>query len=270
MIEMVANALQVNEGRDVDALLTNLQGEYHLHSDVLSVASYGDCSNRKRLFIIGFCKEQVGEIGKQYQFPEPEFDASKFFTARDIAIPDWQVPEKYWLKEDIGPFHPLPRPRPLCIHKIGQIRPGMGPSWRPYAVQTHDGIYPTQTTHNGGGRRVPLSWQYGDKISDTRITVPIEAAGIASLPDDYVEWARSFDDSDEFLFKAINMGIPLRTATAIDSSVHDLLVKAGITFDIDDDNVPESAMGADEEFHTAMENQNESWIGLMRHIRSIQ
>ena len=270
MIEMVANALRVNDGADVETVLTSLQGEYHLHSEVVAVAGHGDCSNRQRLFIVGFCKDRVGDMGTEFSFPTPQFHSGNSYTAADVAVPDEAVPNDYWLYEDIDPFTPTPTPKPLCIHKIAQCAPGMGPSWRPHAVQTHAGIYPCQTTHNGGGRRVPLRWQEGDPIDKTRVTVPTEAGRIANLPDEYIGWVRTFDDSDEFLFKAINMGIPLRTATAIDHSVHDLLVRAGIDFDITADDVPESAAGVDTDFDASMATHKESWVGLMRHIRSIQ
>ena len=205
LIEMVANVLQVNDGMEVDTVVEATSQDYVVHQQVLSVAQYGDCSNRKRLFIVGFCKERVGCMANKFEFPQPEFDEHNFYTARDVAVPDDVVPDKYWLHEDVEPFIPYKDPLPLCIHKIGHIKPGMGPSWRPYAVQTFDGIFPTQTTHNGGGRRVPLSWKQGDPIRRARVTVPTEAPRVASLPDDYIDVAAAIDPSDEFRFKAVNI-----------------------------------------------------------------
>jgi len=193
---MVANSLKVNEGAEVYVVVKMLEADYHVHSSVLRVASYGDCSNRERLFIVGFHKENVGSIGAEFKFPLAEFDDSHFFTAKDVAMPDEDVPERFWMYEDVEPFATYPEPRPLCIHKVGQIRPGMGPSWRPYAVQTHDGIYPCQTTHNGGGRRLPLGWRDGDSMGVARVTCPQEAVRIASLPDDYQSFVSAHDSSD--------------------------------------------------------------------------
>lgn len=65
--------------------------------------------------------------------------------------------------------------------------------------------------------------------------MPTETVRIASMPDDYMAQIKQFDATDEFLFKAINMGIPMRTGTAIDSGIHDVLVAAGIPFDVDGD-----------------------------------
>ena len=62
-LEMVANSIRVNDGAEVTAVVESLSDGYHVHASVLRVASYGDCSNRQRLFIIGFNKETVGSVG---------------------------------------------------------------------------------------------------------------------------------------------------------------------------------------------------------------
>ena len=43
----------------------------------------------------------------------------------------------------------------------------------------------------------------------------VECERLASLPDDYLDLVRSIDDDDEFIFKSVDMGVPLRTATDI-------------------------------------------------------
>ena len=146
----------------------------------------------------------------------------------------------------------------------------MGPSYRPNAVQSHDGVYPTQTTHNGGGRRVPLQWKCGDPIEGTRLTTPLEAVRIASLPADYQEFVAEFDDSNEFLFRCVNMGVPLRTSSAIDIQIHSLLVQAGVQFDIDVDNVPGRGAIFDQAHAANVLNHKSPWAGLLSSIRSIQ
>ena len=83
-LEMVANSIRVNDRAEVSAVVELLSDEYHVHASVLRVASYGDCSNRQRLFIIGFNKETVGSVGAEFAFPAPEFDDSYFFTAIEI------------------------------------------------------------------------------------------------------------------------------------------------------------------------------------------
>ena len=64
---------------------------------------------------------------------------------------DSEVPEEYWLHDE--PYMLAGNsPQPLQIHKIAQTVDGMGHPSKPNAVQTFDGIFPTQTTqcHNGG------------------------------------------------------------------------------------------------------------------------
>ena len=68
--------------------------------------------------------------------------------------------------------------------------------------------------------RPPLTgWQQGDYLVRARKTTPIEAARMASLPDEYVEAIKAVNDSDEFAFTCINMGVPLGIATAINTEI---------------------------------------------------
>ena len=71
-------------------------------------------------------------------FPDGEFDDSRL-TARDVAVEDSNMPDKFWLTDMPGSIG-YEEPEPLRIHKVGQVAPGMGPSRRPNAVQSHDGI----------------------------------------------------------------------------------------------------------------------------------
>ena len=70
-LEMVANAVNVNEGDEVKLVLTLLSEHYHVHADVIRVADYGDCTNRERLMIIGF-HHDLGDIGRTFAFPKPQ------------------------------------------------------------------------------------------------------------------------------------------------------------------------------------------------------
>ena len=267
LLEMVANCLLIDDAAGVMQLMGSLREQYYLHCDTIRVAQHGDCSNRERFFIVGFHRS-MGTYGQQFMFPEGEFDDSRYITARDVAVDDSDVPDKFWLTDRPGLIG-YEDPEPLRIHKVGQVAPGMGPSRRPNAVQSHDGIYNTQTTYNGGGRRVPLSWRAGDPIDDTRKTIPTEAVRIASLPADYQDFVAKYDESDEFLFKCVNMGIPCRTGMAIDCAIHDVLVAAGIGFDIDDGHMPNDDAVFDVAYEASVDSHKQSWVGLMKHIRSI-
>ena len=63
--------------------------------------------------------------------------------------------------------------------------------------------------------RPPIDWVPGQRIERCRLTTPIECVRLASLPDDYLDLVRTIDDDDTFVFKSVNMGVPLRTATDI-------------------------------------------------------
>ena len=77
--------------------------------------------------------------------------------------------------------------------------------------------------------RPPLTgWQQGDYLVRARKTTPIEAARMASLPDEYVEAIKAVNDSDEFAFTCINMGVPLGIATAINTEMVRVLDKCNV------------------------------------------
>ena len=153
-----------------------------------------------------------------------------------IAVPsveDENVPEEYSIHDK--PYMLAEEaPTPLQIHKIAQTAEGMGHSSKLNAVQTFYGLFPTQTTHNGGGRRVSKGWKPGDPIGSTWRMVPIETCRIASLPYDYQDFIFQHVTTDSFLRTCVNMGVPLRTrlSTAIDEAVLSLLQRANVPFNI--------------------------------------
>ena len=115
LIEMVANALKVNDGIEVDGVVDSMSQDYYVHTEVLKVSHFGDCSNRERLFIVGFHKQDVGPMGQQFAFPEGDYYDDGPIVARDVAVDDDDVPDKFWIQEDIEPFTPTRNPKPYCI-----------------------------------------------------------------------------------------------------------------------------------------------------------
>ena len=232
VIEMVPNALRVNNGAAVSAVLKSLGGHYTQYIDVVQVAAAGDASARERLLIVGFRKETVGAHADGFVFSPPLYDSRCFHTARDIAVPDAEVPAAYW-RYDRPPLLPRTVPVPLRMHKLARSGVGMGFSELPCLVQSWEGLVNTQTCHNGGGRRPALSWRPGDPLTRTRLTVPVETVRIASLPADYQTWCYSFNsgdkiDDDRHLRECVNMGVPVRTACSVNEAIQAVLVAAGI------------------------------------------
>ena len=68
-----------------------------------------------------------------------------------------------------------------------------------------------------------MSWSHGDPITYTRLTAPVETVRMASLPQSYLSWIRSHSKDDSFLHQCVNAGVPLRTGTALVTSVVDIL-----------------------------------------------
>ena len=230
-LEMVANALKINNGTDVRKVINSLIGKYYIHRSVVRVESHGDPSNRTRLFIVGFHK-RYGERGSKYTFPVGS--KGKAPHARYIAVSDDEVPSSHWVNRDewarehkslvMRASEYVTRALGRLV-KIGQLGEGMGHSSIPHAVYDWDSIANTQTTYNGGGMRPPLSYKVGDEIDRLRKTTPLEACRIASLDDSYHTFARRYNDDDSFIYQCANAGIPILTGTAIDRSIYNHMIE---------------------------------------------
>ena len=110
----------------------------------------------------------------------------------------------------------------------------MGPSSHPGTIQSMDSFANSLTTYNGGGKRPSLEWvdQNHNDVGPTRLAVPIEAVGFASMPYTHLVWISLHSKScvsnirrgdraialDEFVFLSVNNGIPMRTSYAVDSN----------------------------------------------------
>ena len=224
IIEMVANALKVHDGKEVREVTKALAKQYYVHQKVIRVRDYGDESNRERLIMCCLHK-RLGRSAKHYRFP-PGY-ANNDQTARHLADPDWKVPPKLRYRvRNVNLFNRRDEPQPGKLYKLAQMGPGMGHSARPNSLYDWDATFNTQTTHNGGGVRPPLKWKRGDPIEWVRKTTINEARKIASLPESYIEWMRQFGHGDEYMYECINMGVPIGTATAINQSVIEVLEAA--------------------------------------------
>ena len=236
VLEMVPNALWLNGGMAVTELVMQLRDRYLVYIELMKVAEHGDASARERLIIVGFHRDKVGAAAKAFAFPKPMYNDMHYHTAINIAVPDADVPDGYW-RHDKPRLLPVTQPTPLCMHKIARSGVGMGHSELPSLVQGWDGLLNTQTTHNGGGRRPSLQWQAGQVLDRTRLTVPVETVRAASLPADYLSWCLLFNDGDEgeggrHLRECVNMGVPVRTACAINECIRIVLLQASVPLDV--------------------------------------
>ena len=74
ILEQTASAVNINDGEDVETLLTRLSTAFYVYYAILPVWQYGDVSNRQRLFIILFNK-QLGDKGARYKFPRGKYSS---------------------------------------------------------------------------------------------------------------------------------------------------------------------------------------------------
>ena len=229
ILEQVDNILKINDGAAVKELTAALEKDYVIHQKVIAVRDYDDMSNRKRLFIVGIHKT-LRKAAYEFEFPKPT--KHKNLTARDIADPDSMVPEHQWVNVPQGTqfkYVPLNAPGDK-LNKLAKLGPGPGHSRRPNDLYAWDGNMNTGTTHNGGGMRPPLKWRHNQRMRRARKTTQNEARRAASLMSSYLNWIKTVDNTEEFAYTCINMGVPIRTATALSEAVHDTLQKASIPY----------------------------------------
>jgi hypothetical protein len=218
---MVANAMKINEGKAIKELTKKLERTYVIKLKVIRTNDHGDASNRTRLFIVGVHKRLGSTVSESFEWPQ---GTSRHVTARALAQPDDEVPQKY------KRFHARPikigrvdDPQPGYMHKLAHLHKGMGPSAMPNAVYSWEGIWNCQTTYNGGGQRPTLSWKKGEPLTETRLTTPIECVRIASLMDSYLDFVKEVQDDDPFLYHCVNGGVPLCTAQDIYKQISKVL-----------------------------------------------
>ena len=209
-----------------------------MHHTVIDTWRYGDVTNRKRWILVGFLKDVCHEYGRDFSFPLPSHDESNAPCAMHVAVPDSDVPESYWRYQFIDPhFLPYHDPKPGKLHMLAKTGPGMGWSGWPTAMYSWLGLFNTQMTTNGGGRRPPLNWWYDSPLYYSRMTVPVETMHAASVHESYHdEFVKHHCDDECFLRKCVNNGIPVRTSVAIDSAVIAVLQSAGVPYDVNVDN----------------------------------
>ena len=90
----MANAVHVHHGRDIKELLRRLRGMYAVKQKVIKTIEHGDGTNRTRIFFVGLHR-RLGTGAHMFRFRK----GTCMFppTARSYAVPDKQVPDKYWV-----------------------------------------------------------------------------------------------------------------------------------------------------------------------------
>ena len=242
ILEMTNNAPMEFE-EDVEALKSGLEKAYVIYDDALPTWIFGDGTFRYRYIIVGVHRD-LGEAAKQFEWPAACYNEKRYPIAVDFAVPDELVPEKYLRKHTAPPkLNPHSEPQPGMLHHLGRYGEGIGHKSNPNNLLSWWGLFNTQLTSNGGGRRVMLNWRPGDEITTTRLTVPTETTDVASVTRTYTDWLhglwsecaamqRAYRDFDDFLRKCINMGVPLRFMCALDTAALRVLEKAGVAPDV--------------------------------------
>ena len=231
IIEQSDHARKVKNGEAVEKLKQTLSEKYYVHEKIIPVYTMGDCSNRKRLFLIAVHLRH-GSKAKDFAFPRPVYNDDRYPIAADVMIPDEDIPEEYILQGEPPIMYKWRDPTPGQIHHLGKYGDGVGDREWPHNLHSNYGLPSTQLTSNGGGRRPMLNWTPGDPIIKTQLTPPASTLMMASLSPTYGKWVRTFDESDDFLRYCVNMGVPMATSYRIDTQVIKFLEYLGVKHDM--------------------------------------
>lgn len=100
VLENVKNLLTHNKGKTINKMLDILEGklDYKIYYDVLNTSDYGLPQTRRRVFIVGFLREEFGEELSTFTFPKPEKLNTTVFDLLDD-----NVDKKYFLSNRILP-----------------------------------------------------------------------------------------------------------------------------------------------------------------------
>ena len=242
-LKMVPTALKVNRGWEVKTVIESLSKKYNVTSEVIQCWRYGVVSARERLMSIGPRKDIFTDV--QWEYPDHVFTENMYPVAKDVAVPDNEVPDEYWRTPTVHQY-PKTKLRPGRLHCIGyagdpDLPKVAGHSRSPNNIQGWDENLATQMGTNGGSQRPALlnldgtEWMPGDPISKPRMTVPTETLRAASLEEGYRKWARKFYNRKklsmshvQFLRELVNLGIPVCMGTAIDRKGNSCLIEAGV------------------------------------------
>ena len=191
LIEQSDGILEEPGQVSIKELTAGLETSYIVHTQVFQVWRYGDCSNRKRLFLIGI-NRRLADKAHLYKIPEAKYDESRAPAAWMVADRDEDVPPWLWRSDSIQTTE-CHDPRPGRLHPIGvkpNIKKGsIGFSLSPHSVYSLFGTFPTMLRYGGGGRYPVRTYKCGDTIEATRLVTLKEALRVASLPGDYENFA---------------------------------------------------------------------------------
>lgn len=230
--EMVAHAVNVHNGREVWHVLKTLQTTgYIVRAALVEMKAYGDLVNKERLMIVG-CSTDLGVHALEYKIPVGDFSDAVSYCARDII-------EKS-LDESLMRFFPdkpeEPRSElPGTLQVVARMKNGHGFSARPNASVSLEGLLPSATRF-GSGRHQPLSWKPGDPVGKSYMFSEQTAAKAQNVSEDYIPYLKSFckdeNRKETVVMEAVAMGLGQRFALAMSTAAHQVLLLAGVPFDV--------------------------------------
>ena len=227
-MEMVGNAVKVHESREFLFICTAITRQpYELVAALVRMQSYGDIINKERVILVANHKA-MGKVAAEYRIPTGNFSDAVSFCAKDVIDekPDEARRRQY-------PDHPvrIRTTKPGELQLAARCGKGQGFSNRLNASYAVDGLLPATTTY-AGGRHLPEGWKPGDDVTKSFTYSPEECGRAANLAESWLEYYRSFEDTEQFQFKCMAMGYSQRFGVAMAESHIRTLVEAGVPYDV--------------------------------------
>ena len=218
-VEQSGNVINVNDGEEVNKFRAALEQYYVLHIKIIECWDLGDNVHRSRWFCVGFLRN-MGAAAINFKHPNAINGDITPYCARDIALPDADVPRTFWRKDNTDRLSQT-QPEPGQIHKLARAGIGMGHSNNPNLVTSWLGATPGPTTFKGGVKRPSLNWNDSgnNPIGPARTDTPVEMCRAMSAPSDVINYYASFSDDLSFLYRNIGNAIAAMTCSAYDTAI---------------------------------------------------
>ncbi|MFE8700962.1 DNA cytosine methyltransferase [Cytobacillus sp. FJAT-54145] len=233
LFENVKGLLSHNGGKTLEIILFTLNEIGYLVDFSLLNSKHWVPQNRERVFIAAsrmsptqpytipsessvFQKRKKEYLYKGLQtfsFPWPRQDQVPY-SIRDILEED--VPSSYDLSLYQSQKFVSKVTKGSDIQKIGYL----GKDREQCRVHSVEGVMPTITANNGGGRRPGGLILDGERI---RKLTPLEVFRLQAFPDSYVTLLRSYGFSDSVLYKLAGNAVTVSLVEELASSIHHLL-----------------------------------------------